>query len=231
MPIDADTKFVALVPMRHESERVPGKNYRSLAGKPLYGYILETLLACPQITQIVVDTDSPAIQEGVAQAYPAVTLIDRPDHLRGGMVPMNDVIAHDIDQVPSEFYLQTHSTNPLLKPGSVSAAIDAMRASYPAHDALFSVTRLQTRLWQADGSPLNHNPKELLRTQDLPSIYEENSCLYLFNREVFLKTGNRLGERPKMFELAPLETIDIDEEIDFLMVEALVTLDHTRNLG
>ena len=54
-------KIVALVPMRHDSVRVPGKNYRPIAGKPLYHHILETLLACPEITQVVVDTDSPVI--------------------------------------------------------------------------------------------------------------------------------------------------------------------------
>ena len=76
-----DPGIVALVPMRHQSERVPGKNYRLLAGKPLYGYIIETLLACPEINQIVVNTDSPVIEEGISDQYPSVKLIQRPSHL------------------------------------------------------------------------------------------------------------------------------------------------------
>ena len=69
--------IVALVPMRHHSERVPGKNHRVLAGKPLYGYIIETLLTCPEINQIVVNTDSPAIEEGISDQYPSVKLIQK----------------------------------------------------------------------------------------------------------------------------------------------------------
>ena len=87
-----DPGIVAFVPMRHRSERVPGKNYRVLSGKPLYGYIIETLLACPEITQIVVNTDSPVIKDGVSDQYPSVKLIQRPSHLCGDMVPMNEIL-------------------------------------------------------------------------------------------------------------------------------------------
>jgi len=57
--------IVALVPMRHHSQRVPGKNYRPLGGKPLYQHVIETLLACPEIDRVVVDTDSPPIVAGL----------------------------------------------------------------------------------------------------------------------------------------------------------------------
>ena len=65
------TKLVALVPMRHHSQRVPGKNYRPLAGKPLYQHIIETLLACPEIDQVVVDTDSPPVMDGLRPGFSA----------------------------------------------------------------------------------------------------------------------------------------------------------------
>ena len=68
-------KIVALVPMRHDSVRVPGKNYRPIAGKPLYHHILETLLACPEISRVVVDTDSPVILDGLAKDFPSVTAL------------------------------------------------------------------------------------------------------------------------------------------------------------
>ncbi|NPA27289.1 MAG: acylneuraminate cytidylyltransferase family protein [Chloroflexi bacterium] len=215
-------KLVALVPMRHHSERVPGKNYRPLAGRPLYAYILETLLAVPEIELVVVDTDSPIIMEGVRAAFPQVRLLERPPHLRDGHIPMNDVLLHDVQRVPAAFYLQTHSTNPLLRPQTVRRAIQTFFAHWPAYDSLFGVTRWQTRLWTADGRPLNHDPKVLLRTQDLPPIYEENSCLYLFDREGFLRRRNRIGERPWLFEIPRDEAVDIDEEIDFRVAECLM---------
>jgi CMP-N-acetylneuraminic acid synthetase len=207
--------------MRHHSERVPGKNYRVLSGKPLYGYIIETLLACPEITQIVVNTDSPVIEEGISDQYPSVTLIQRPDHLCGDVVPMNEILLYDIEQVPADFYIQTHSTNPLLRPETISRAIQTFLADRE-RPSLFSVTRIQTRLWSEDGKPLNHNHKELLRTQDLPPVYEENSCIYLFNRRILLESKNRLGERPRLFEIDPSEAWDIDDELDMAIVESLL---------
>ena len=215
-------QLAALVPMRHHSIRVPGKNYRLLAGEPLYSYILKTLLSCPEITKIVVDTDSPIIQEGVERDFPTVQLINRPEELRGSTVPMNDVIMHDVTQIPADVYLQTHSTNPLLRPETVSRAIRKFMESYPEHDSLFSVTPFQMRLWDASGNPVNHNPRVLLRTQDLEPLFVENSCLYIFERETFMAHGNRLGERPLMFEIDAEEALDIDNELDFAVVDCLM---------
>ena len=216
--------LVAFVPMRHTSVRVPGKNYRPIAGKPLYGYILDTLLQVPEINQIVVDTDSPIILEGLARGYPMVIGVERPEHLRADTVPMNDVLLHDTSLVKSDWYLQTHSTNPMLRAETIQRAIHTLEADYPNHDTLFGVTRLQTRLWDANNQPINHNPAELLRTQDLPPVFEDNSCLYLFQRKAITKFGTRLGARPLMFEIPAAEAVDIDDELDFtiatLMLEA-----------
>ncbi len=215
-------KIVALVPMRHDSKRVPGKNYRPMCGKPLYAHIIETLLAVPEIDRIVVDTDSTPVLKGLAKDYPQVQTILRPDHLLADTIPMNEILLHDTSLVPADLYLQTHSTNPLLKASTISNAIGQLRAHYPEYDSLFSVTRLQTRLWDGLGRAVNHNPAVLLRTQDLPPIYEENSCVYLFTRQTLLERRNRLGERPYMFEMDALEATDIDEEHDFILAETLM---------
>lgn len=215
--------IVALVPMRHHSERVPGKNYRMLAGKPLFHHILDTLLACPEINRIAVDTDSPVIMESLRESYPQVVVIERPDHLRDDTVPMNEVLLHDTSQVPADLYLQTHSTNPLLRPQTISRAVQTLVSQYPAYDSLFSVTRMQTRLWDHLSRPVNHNPSILLRTQDLPPIYEENSCIYLFTRQTLEQRRNRLGERPYLFEIAAAEAWDIDEELDFQITDLILS--------
>jgi len=215
-------KIVALVPMRHTSVRVPGKNYRPIAGKPLYHHILDTLLSCPEISQVVVDTDSPVILEGLAKDFPGVTALLRPEHLRADTIPTNEILMHDTAQVPADLYLQTHSTNPLLRAQTISAAIRALKDVYPAYDSLFGVTRLQTRLWDELGRAINHNPAVLLRTQDLPPVYEENSCIYLFTRETLAQRRNRLGERPMMFAIPAEEAWDIDEEIDFTVADVLL---------
>lgn len=214
-------KITALVPMRHHSERVPQKNYRDFAGKPLYQRIITTLLAVPEIGTIVVDTDSPVVEAGLTANFPAVQVVPRPEHLRGDKVSMNEILIHDTSLVSADYYLQTHSTNPLIQAKTISNAINMFLKHLPEYDSLFGVTRLQTRLWNQMGQPINHDPNVLLRTQDLPPIFEENSCIYIFDRQTLLERRNRLGERPLMFEIPALEALDIDEELDFTIAEML----------
>lgn len=214
-------KIIALVPMRHHSVRVPGKNYRPLAGKPLFHHILNTFQAVPEVEKVVVDTDSPVLMEGISEHFPDVQVIQRPERLRDDMVPTNEILIHDTGEVDADFYLQTHTTNPLLRPETISSAIQTFQKNFPEYDSLFGVTRLQTRLWDQLGRPINHNPDVLLRTQDLPPVFEDNSCIYIFSRELLLSRRNRLGERPLMFEIPSLEAWDIDEELDFIIADTL----------
>jgi len=214
-------KITAIIPMRHHSERVPGKNYRAFHGQPLYRYVVRTLLACPLIDEVVIDTDSDLIRDDAAACFPQVRLLERPAHLRAGTTAMNDVLLHTVRRLDADLYLQTHSTNPLLRPETVSRALALFCEQRPAYDSLFSVTRLQTRLWNGLARAINHNPALLLRTQDLPPVYEENSCLYFFSRATLEQRRNRIGERPLLFEIDRLEAWDIDEELDFQIAEFL----------
>jgi CMP-N-acetylneuraminic acid synthetase len=218
-------KVVALVPMRHHSQRVPGKNYRELGGIPLFHYIIRTLQNVPEIAEVVVDTDSPVVITGLQENFPSVSVIERPEHLRADEVPMNEVLLHATSQIEADFYLQTHSTNPLLKSATISRAIQSLLTEFPSYDSLFSVTRWQTRLWDQLGRAINHNPRILLQTQDLPPVYEENSCIYMFTRDTLTSRRNRLGERPMMFEIHAAEAWDIDEELDFAITDFLMKSD------
>lgn len=208
--------------MRHHSQRVPGKNFRLLDGRPLYAHILSTLITIPEISRILVDTDSEEITEGIRKQFPSIQCVLRPENLRADDIPMNEVLMYDSGLVESDFFLQTHSTNPLLKPDTIRKALLTLLNLYPSYDSLFSVTRLQTRLWDGLGRAINHNPNILLQTQDLPPLYEENSCLYIFTRETLSRKRNRLGDRPYLFEIDSDEAWDIDEEIDFKLVELLI---------
>jgi CMP-N-acetylneuraminic acid synthetase len=216
------TKIVALVPMRHHSQRVPGKNFRPLAGKPLFHHIITSLLACPEISNVVVDTDSQPVMEGLQARFPMVRILKRPDYLCADTISMNDILVYDTSQEQADFYLQTHSTNPLLQPSTISRSIQTMLANFPAYDSLFSVTRVHTRLWDQQGRAINHDPAVLIQTQDLPPVYEENSCIYIFTRQRLVERQNRLGERPFMFEMDAMESWDIDEELDFAIADYLM---------
>ena len=213
--------IAALLPMRHTSERVPGKNYRRFAGTPLYKHMLASLLQCPLIDQVAIDTDSPVIQQQVSQEFPYVRLINRPEHLTSSLTPMNEILLYDVSQIEADFYVQTHSTNPLLRPGTITRAVERFLSNRPTFDSLFTVTRLHVRLWDQLTRAVNHNPSILLRTQDLPPMYEENSCLYIFSRAALENRRSRIGERPLMHEIDRGEAWDIDEEIDFRVAEFL----------
>jgi len=217
--------LIALVPMRHHSQRVPGKNYRLLGGKPLYYHILTTLLDVPELDGIVVDTDSPEIKAGLEREFPSIQVIDRPEALRADEISMNEILTYDMSQVKAELYLQTHSTNPLLRGETVSAAIQAFRDGQGRYDSLFSVTRLQTRLYDREGRAINHNPGELIQTQDLPPVFDENSCIYLFTEASLMKNDHRIGSSPLMFEIDPGEAWDIDTPLDFEIVDFLIGKD------
>ncbi len=219
-----DAPLCALVPMRHQSQRVAGKNYRPMGGKPLYRHIVDALLASGSVTRVAIDTDSGVIADDVAKHYgEQVQTLARPAHLTAPTVPMNDILMHDVSVLGGELFLQTHSTNPLLKPATIARAVGRFREHLAAgdHDSLFSVTRRHVRIWGGDGRPLNHDPAELIQTQDLEPFFEENSCLYLFTAKGLVENANRIGAAPLMFEIDPLEAIDIDEEPDFLLAEAL----------
>lgn len=214
----------AFVPMRHHSVRVAEKNFRLMNGKPLYHYIMETLLSVPEIDQVVVDTDSPVVIDGLAKDFPTVKTLLRPEHLRADDVPMNEILMYDTSQIRADWYLQTHSTNPLLKASSISSALQALQNKSYMYDSLFSVTEVKKRYWDQLGRPINHNQNILLRTQDLPPIYEENSCLYVFTREVLEKKHTRIGDRPMLFPIDPREAQDIDDMYEFKLTEIMMKM-------
>ncbi len=213
-------KIKALVPMKGHSERVPNKNIRMLAGKPAFHWIMESLSKSKYIDEIVINTDSDEIAKSASDNF-KVTILKRPDFLLGDMVSIQPLIEYDLSQTNGDYYLQTHSTNPLLTTETIDRAIKAFFAQ-KEHDALFSVTSVKTRYYWPDGRGINHDPKKLIRTQDLEPIFEENSCFYVFSRETNQKVKNRLGANPMMYPIHKFEATDIDEMEDFYWAEFLL---------
>lgn len=211
--------IVALVPIKEHSERVPRKNFREFNGRPLYHWILRTLEATDVIDEILVNTDSSELLESIPEEFDAQT-VERPKELRGDRVSMNDIILHDVEEIEADAYLQTHCTNPLLRPETIQNAAEAFVSS-PNHDSLFSVTPLKTRLWNENVEPINHERDELKRTQDLPSVYEENSNIYFFTKPSVESRQNRIGDSPMIYEMEEREAVDIDYPVDFRMAEFL----------
>lgn len=220
-------RIVALLPMKAHSARVSGKNFRDFCGKPLFRWILDTLLEVDEIDQIIINTDARDIlkQNGLIDTD-RILIRDRPQEICGDFVSMNNVIADDIMNVAAHIYLMTHTTNPLLSKETISKAIHTYKLGVAngSSDSLFTVDRIQTRFYERDGTPVNHDPNNLVRTQDLEPWYEENSNLYIFSAESFSKTGARIGNDPDLFVTPKYESIDIDEPEDWDIATAIAAL-------
>ncbi|MCK9496596.1 MAG: glycosyltransferase family 29 protein [Dehalococcoidia bacterium] len=215
-------RITALVPMKGQSERVPGKNVRTLAGKPLLYWTLGALHQARRVSRVVVDTDSEQIAALVRKHYPQTDILMRAEHLRdASRVSGNDLIEWELSQVEGEHFGQFHVTSPLLTPGTVDRAVAAYLAS-DEHDSLMTVTEHHFWLFRADGSPVNSDTRHLVRSQDLEPLYEDNNAIHLFSRASFGATGSRIGERVQMFEIPKVEAIDIDYEDDFAIAAAVM---------
>jgi CMP-N-acetylneuraminic acid synthetase len=214
-------KIIALMPLKANSSRVPGKNFKSLNGKPLFRWMLDKLLASDKIDQVIINTDAHTELEAAGLPDSAKLVIrNRKTELRGDEVSMNLVLADDVANSDANVYLMTHTTNPFISLETINKAVDAFSEN-PSTDSLFTVNRMQTRFYDKNGRAVNHDPDNLIPTQDLEPWFEENSCLYLFTKESFEKTNARIGESPIMFETSKLESVDIDEPKDWQLAEAL----------
>lgn len=219
-----EKKIIALLPMKAHSERVPGKNFRIFHGKPLYRWMLDTLLSIQEISSVIVNTDaSDILSRDPIFEQKRIKLRVRAPHLCGDMVSMNKIIADDIQAVSAEFYLMSHVTNPLLCQATIKDVIQRFEEGTKdkKHDSLFTVNRYQSRFYFKDMRPVNHNPNQLIRTQDLESLYEENSSLYVFSAKSFSESGARIGLKPIMYETPRFESIDIDTEDDWIHAELI----------
>ncbi|MFT5710280.1 MAG: CMP-N-acetylneuraminic acid synthetase [Halioglobus sp.] len=212
--------------MKANSERVVGKNFRDFCGRPLFRWTLETLLSLEWLDYIVINTDAGALlaAHGLVESD-RVIIRERKTELCGDDVSMNLIIADDIRAVDADTYLMTHVTNPLLAADTITRAMDVFESGQRdgTADSLFSVNKFQTRFYRVDGSPVNHDPKNLIPTQEIESWYEENSNLYFFTRQSFSETSARIGQRPILFESPALESIDIDTPQDWQLA---VTTQH-----
>lgn len=219
-----EKKIIALLPMKENSERIRGKNFRFFNGKPLFRWVLDTLLAVEAIDQVVINTDARHIlvENGLVNKD-RVFIRDRKPEICGDFVSMNLVLADDIANVSADIYIMTHTTNPLLRAETIRSAIALYQEgkSRGTADSLFTVNKVQARFYRADGSAMNHDPNNLVRTQDLEPWFEENSNLYIFSTESFAATNARIGKRPLMLEIDKTESVDIDDQQSWDLAEAV----------
>ena len=175
-------KFSAFIPIKYKSERVKDKNFTLIKGKPLYFYIINTIKSIVLIDQILIDTDDEKVIEIIEKYFTGIDFKIREDNLKDPTESVNNIIKSNLDKINNDFIFQTHTTNPLLKEKTINKALqEYINNKRP----IFSVNVFQSRFYDQELNPINHNPEELIPTQELDFIYEENSNFYIFSKDQF----------------------------------------------
>lgn len=203
--------------MKAHSERVPGKNFKEFNGKPLFEWVLDKLIDIDQISRVIINTD--AVDKLLSFEIchnEKVCVRQRDKSIIGDFVSMNKIIESDIQFSNDQFYLMTHTTNPLVSKQTFSNAISEFEnCRKGGYDSLFSCNQFKSRFYNHKNEPINHDPQKMIRTQDLNPIFEENSCIYIFSKESFKLTNARIGLNPKVFVTPEWESVDIDNPDDW----------------
>jgi CMP-N-acetylneuraminic acid synthetase len=198
------------------SERVPGKNIkRFFDGTPLMSLVQCVCLAAKAIDETYVYCSDESVTDYL---LPGVRFLKRPEYLNGNAYGSNHIIAEFIKKIDADYYLETHATAPFARTETFNTCIE--KVIFGEYDSAFCAERVQTFLWQ-DGRPLNFDPQNFPRTQDLPVIYAEAPGAYVFSRVIFEKYGRRVGVNPYIHEVGKIEATDIDNPVDFDIANVL----------
>lgn len=209
-------KIVAVVPMKLNNSRLPGKNTMSFTdGKPLCHYILSTMLKVQGIDEVYVYCSNPDIQKYIPEG---VQYLKRSEALDQNTTKMNAVLQAFAKDVPADIYVLTHATAPFVKAESVENGLSAVMSG--KFDSAFAVKKLQDFLWK-EGKPFNYQLDAIPRTQDLEPLYEETSGFYIYTKDVITRMNRRIGEKPFAVEVSEVEAVDIDEAEDFKIADAI----------
>ena len=218
-------KTIALIPIKFNNRRLPGKNIKPLGGRPLMQYIQETLLQVKGIDEIYVYCSDEGVKEYL---LPGVCYLQRPQSLDQDSTKINEVLASFAQAKKADLYLLTHATAPFIKAESIQKGIDAVKSGN--YDSAFAVIRQQDFLWQ-NGKPLNYDLSAIPRTQDLEPIYRETCGFYFYSYAQIVDRNRRIGENPCLIEVDEEESVDIDEADDFAMAECVLNMKVRNNRG
>jgi CMP-N-acetylneuraminic acid synthetase len=209
--------IIAMVPVRKGSKRVPSKNSKPFADTTLLDIRLTMLKQVNGLSDIIVSTDCDRCIE-IAESH-GVQIHHRDPYYAGEI--SNDLFYKNLAEAcPAEFMINSEVVQPLLKLSTLQAAVDKIKTDYPNIDSVVSVSPEKKFLWQ-DGKSLNYDSNKTPRSQELPNIVSLNWAVGIIKTELFAATGNIVGNKPYFTVLSKIESIDIDDEEDFMVAELL----------
>lgn len=209
-------KVVAFIPVKLNNERVPGKNTKCFSdGTPLMSLIQRTLLKCNEIDEVYCYCSNESVRQFLLDG---VTLKLRDKKFDANNADVNEMFLQFTKEVEADIYVLAHATAPFLRTKSIDAAVNKVKEG--KYNSALTVVRQQDFAWK-DGKPLNYDIKKIPRTQDLPITYIETTGCYIFSKEVIQEQRSRIGDKPYLQEVSKIEAIDINEQEDFTMADAV----------
>lgn len=209
-------KVACFIPIKAQSERVPGKNLRLLNGKKLYRYICENIKQADVFDSVYIDTNSNEIAEYANNM--GFSVIERRPELALNTANGNDLLVRHFLQFPEyDFYFQLFATAPYLQPKSIQTCFERLTSS-TTYDSCFTATENHSFYWYA-GNPVNYRPGILPRSQDMIPVMEETTGLYGISRCSLDKYRCRIGKNPYIHIVNKFEAVDINTEDDLRIAE------------
>ena len=206
-------KIVAIMPIKLNNERLPGKNTKRLGDKPLIRYALENLEAVEELDEIYVFCSDVRIQEYLT---PNAKFLQRPAVLDRPESNFSQIFEEFSKVVPADIYLYAHATAPYVSSNTIRRVLK--NVAEKGYDSSFTAEKIQDFLWK-NQEPLNFDAKNVPRSQDIPPIYRESSGIYAFTKEVFKTYHRRIGKNTCPVEVSRKELTDINNPEDFELAE------------
>lgn len=211
-------QVVAVMPIKMNNERLPGKNTRMLGGKPLLQYQLDNLLQVPQIDSVHVYCSNEAIVPFLPNG---VHFEQRSTELDLPTANFSQIFDSFVKIHPADIYVFDHATAPFVSVETIQECLAAVQSG--EYDSAFCAVKIQDFLWQ-DGAPLNFDATNVPRSQDIKPIYRETSGVYVFTHHVWETLHRRIGEHPYVKEVSFKEAVDINNPEDFRLAEAMLSI-------
>ena len=209
-------KTACFIPIKSNSERVPGKNFRILNGKKLYEYICEHIKEADVFDDIFIDTNSEEIAS-YAQKM-GFSVIERKPELAKNTANGNDLLIYHFTKYPNyDYYFQLFATAPYLQPRTIQICFDRLISS-EEYDCCFTATKNHGFYWLNE-TPINYRPEILPRSQDMMPVIEETTGLYGIKRDSLDRYHCRIGRKPYIHLVSKFEAVDINTEEDFAIAQ------------
>ena len=208
-----DPKVALFIPIKLNNQRLPGKNIKPLNGVPLCKYLFGTVATDKLKCDKYVFCSDESIKEYMPRE---ITFLKRDKSLDSNSVKGLEIIEKFVEAVDADVYILTHVTQPFTKIESIVRGLEEVLSG--THDSSFSAVKKQDYFW-CRGKPLNYDPGDIVRTQDLDPLYMETGGFFIFKKEVFTEMHRRIGINPYICEVDDIEAIDIDTAEDFKFAE------------